>query len=306
MAYTNMGSYKNGYQSAGNYNDAYIKQNAPGTYQQIQSAKSAWEAAHAAGDRAGMDAAHQMAESLRAAYGYSGGTDGSAYIPNGYAAIRAQYQDAADAAARVYRQAAQQGAARLESQRPQIQANYDDLARQAYVNYMLEKRDLPQTMGRLGLQGQGAAESTAAQQSSAYQQNLIRGELGRQQALASLEGQISDVLLQGEFQAAQAQADMNLAMAQGYPDYLETQWQRQQAAAQQQQQAQRWQAEQALAAQKQQQSAVDAQFDRQLAVAKVLAQYGDFSGYASLGFNPDQIAQMGLAWQRQQQMQNRR
>ena len=100
MAYTNMGSYKNGYQSAGNYNDAYIKQNAPGTYQQIQSAKSAWEAAHAAGDRAGMDAAHQMAESLRAAYGYSGGTDGSAYIPNGYAAIRAQYQDAADAAAR--------------------------------------------------------------------------------------------------------------------------------------------------------------------------------------------------------------
>ena len=90
MAYTNMGkTTKTVYESAGNYNDAYIKQNAPGTYQQIQSAKSAWEAAHAAGDRAGMDAAHQMAESLRAAYGYSGGTDGSAYIPNGYAAIRA-------------------------------------------------------------------------------------------------------------------------------------------------------------------------------------------------------------------------
>ena len=60
------------YQKLGSFDDAYIKETSPGSYQQIQAAKSAWEAANAAGDRAGMDAAHQAAESIRAAYGYSG------------------------------------------------------------------------------------------------------------------------------------------------------------------------------------------------------------------------------------------
>ena len=87
------------YQKLGSFDDAYIKQSSPSSYQQIQAAKSAWEAANAAGDRAGMDAAHQAAESIRAAYGYSGGVDGSQYLPNAYAPIRNQYMDAANAAA---------------------------------------------------------------------------------------------------------------------------------------------------------------------------------------------------------------
>ena len=36
-----------------------------------------WKAAQAAGDKAGMDAAHTGAENIRAQYGYSGGGDGS-------------------------------------------------------------------------------------------------------------------------------------------------------------------------------------------------------------------------------------
>lgn len=43
----------------------------------------AWNAAHAAGDQAGMDAAHAGAEALRAKYNYSGGADGSEYNPWG-------------------------------------------------------------------------------------------------------------------------------------------------------------------------------------------------------------------------------
>ena len=62
----------------------------------------------------------------------------------------------------------------------------------------------------------------------------------------------------------------------------------------QQQDAQQLAVQKAEAAQQQ-----DA-FQRQLAVAKVLAQYGDFSGYVSLGFNEDQIAQMRRAWQLEQ------
>ena len=51
-------------------------------------------------------------------------------------------------------------------QRPQIQADYDALAKQTYINYMKEKQALPETMAKLGITGQGAAESTAASQSS--------------------------------------------------------------------------------------------------------------------------------------------
>lgn len=43
----------------------------------------AWNEANAAGDQAGMDAAHAGAEALRAKYNYSGGADGSEYNPWG-------------------------------------------------------------------------------------------------------------------------------------------------------------------------------------------------------------------------------
>ena len=302
------------YQKVGSFDDAYIKQSSPGSYQQIQAAKSAWEAANAAGDRAGMDAAHQAAESIRAAYGYSGGVDGSQYLPNSYAPVRNQYMDAANAAAQAYRLAAQAGASQLEARRPQIQADYDALAKQTYINYMKEKQALPETMAKLGITGQGAAESTAASQSNQYQQNVLEGELARQEALQGLNNRIDELYQQGELQAAQAKADILLSLAQGYPDFLQSQqeWEyklsQQQAEKNQQaweQSQQEWKnqqqlAQQQLAAQKEAAAQQQDAFNRQLAVAKILAQYGDFSGYISLGFNEDQIAQMRRAWQLQQ------
>ena len=47
----------------------------------------------------------------------------------------------------------------------------------------------------------------------------------------------------------------------------------------------------------------DADYQRQLAVAEMLAQYGDFSGYKALGFNDAQIAGMEAEWQRQRAME---
>lgn len=46
----------------------------------INSAKNKYAEAQAKGDTSGMKAAHDEAESIRAKYGYSGGTDGSKYI----------------------------------------------------------------------------------------------------------------------------------------------------------------------------------------------------------------------------------
>lgn len=46
----------------------------------LAAAGKAWTEANARGDKAGMEAAHKQAESIRAGYGYSGGSDGSQYI----------------------------------------------------------------------------------------------------------------------------------------------------------------------------------------------------------------------------------
>lgn len=50
---------------------------------QVEAFKAEWERANAAGDQAGMDAAHAAAERVRAQQGYSGGEDGGGYIELG-------------------------------------------------------------------------------------------------------------------------------------------------------------------------------------------------------------------------------
>lgn len=46
----------------------------------LAAAGAAWNAANAAGDKAGMEKAHADAEAIRAGYGFSGGADGSEFI----------------------------------------------------------------------------------------------------------------------------------------------------------------------------------------------------------------------------------
>ena len=60
----------------------------------IQSYKQQYEQAKAAGDTAGMEAAHAAAEKLRGQYGYSGGADGSAYLPTmAYTGVYSRNED---------------------------------------------------------------------------------------------------------------------------------------------------------------------------------------------------------------------
>lgn len=62
----------------------YDNQYLSGSQQQdIQNATNAWWDAYNAGDQAGMDAAHEVAEDVRATAQYSGGQDGSEYHPWG-------------------------------------------------------------------------------------------------------------------------------------------------------------------------------------------------------------------------------
>ena len=69
------------YTPKGTHYDATIT--IPQQADQIQKYKDDYAAAAAKGDKAGMDAAHKAAESLRSGWGYSGGEDGSDYISAG-------------------------------------------------------------------------------------------------------------------------------------------------------------------------------------------------------------------------------
>lgn len=94
-AYLTTDQLSSGYVPTGDYNPAKIYTSNPSS-EKTSSSKSAsataedqkaltqagldYNIAKAAGDTAGMEAAHAAAEAIRNKYGYSGGTDGSEYI----------------------------------------------------------------------------------------------------------------------------------------------------------------------------------------------------------------------------------
>ena len=62
------------------YNDAILNE---ADRAKVKALSEQWQAANAAGDTAGMNAAHQGAENIRAQYGYSGGAAGNEYHQTG-------------------------------------------------------------------------------------------------------------------------------------------------------------------------------------------------------------------------------
>lgn len=68
------------YTPLGTHNDATVKSQSQTDTDRIQYYKDEWAKAQAAGDTAGMEAAHAAAEAIRQGYGYSGGSDGSDYF----------------------------------------------------------------------------------------------------------------------------------------------------------------------------------------------------------------------------------
>ena len=170
-------------------------------------------------------------------------------------AIYAQQQAAAEAAERQKREAAQKAYDRnmaalntaynnqlatlkgnYDSTLTQLQGNYDQGAagvnrnadsaqQQAYINYMMGKRDLPQQMAAQGLSG-GAAESTLAGMYNSYGNSRNAIDTDRNQSLADLlhdlnnskesalqayNGQVSDA--EAARLAYQMQLEQNLAAA---------------------------------------------------------------------------------------------
>lgn len=203
------------YQPVGVYNDADLKQYFPDVYRQIEQLSNQYEEAQALGDKAGMDKAHSLAEQIRAGYGYSGGTDGSQFLPTeaGYTiadyanqqaeneAIIASLLEAQQQREQQYQQQMESINAQYEAALGQLQANVEaqkqDAAKQtainnaaaekAYMTTIKPNGSLAESLAANGLLSSGITESSQIQAGNTYQQNLNNNATTQSELLAELE-----------------------------------------------------------------------------------------------------------------------
>ncbi|MBQ9773122.1 MAG: hypothetical protein IJW30_00485 [Clostridia bacterium] len=217
--------------------DEYIRDRSPEDYAKIQQYQADWQAARAANDQAGMTAAHDGAEAIRAKYSYSGGQDGSQYIPIGQPQqtpaqqLQAEQVDydalAADLAAQTQAsydsyaeqmaeaQAAQEAAFKaavdksvsaLEGQKggvKQAGADADQAAYDAYMQIMNPNGALAEQLAARGLTNSGYSESSMVSAGNTLQTGLQENlrEVNRQ--LHEIDLAIEQAKLTGDMQSAE-------------------------------------------------------------------------------------------------------
>lgn len=111
--------------------------------------------------------------------------------------------------------------AQMERQRPQLQQNYENSAKQAYIQNMLSKRDLPQQLAAQGLNG-GMSESSQLALEADYGNQLADARKQYDQNLYDLDTQISKVRASGADALAGAEGDYNTMLADLRNNYLST------------------------------------------------------------------------------------
>jgi len=222
-----------GYKDKGLYDDAGLsaadQAKVDDFKRQYNEADAAYKAAKAAGDTAGMaaakqrkDAAHAGAEGVRAGYGYSGGADGTEYLPTETPKQTApqvtapSYTPATDysdyirelnAAARRKSLAAldaayQKNVLAIDAAKGQVSPQYAAAKNQAAAQAAIQKKNWQEQAAAAGISS-GASGQAALTQGVALQRDL--NELGKAESkdLAALE-----------LQRAQTETDYNNAIAQ--------------------------------------------------------------------------------------------
>lgn len=102
---------------------------------------------------------------------------------------------------RQYAAALEAARGNLDSQKEQVNQQYDDLARQLYIQRRMNERDLPQQMAAMGYTG-GITESSALGLQTSYADALRQGENQRINTIASLEQAIRQAELEGNRELA--------------------------------------------------------------------------------------------------------
>jgi hypothetical protein len=248
----------------------------------------------------------------RPGYTNEGGKGGAGALPGNYAAtgsissneqlyqdylknMQAEYERIAREQAEAQRAAIAAGVGQLENSRLGINAGYEDLARQLYIDRRQAERKIPQQLAAQGYTG-GLAESSNLNLQTAYQELLSQGERARLGEMGNLDAAIANLQSSGDLAIAQQGGQISQNAMNAYLQVLDAlaadrRWAADLSVSQQQFAQQMGLSQQQLAAQQAQyqqqfgyaQSTDD--YNKQLKIAQLLAEYGDFSGYANMGYD---------------------
>lgn len=291
----------------------------------LERAGQSWQEANAKGDQKGMDSAHAAAESIRGLYGYSGGEDGSQYVPT--QTVPKATSKSTPSYINQYQGAINQAANALMNREAfTYDHNTDPMYQQYADSYTRQGQQAMQdTLAQVSARTGGLASSyagTAAQQTYngymsaladkvpelrqlAYQMYMDEGDTMRQnlQMLQGLEntayGRYRDGVADSQWQQT---FDYNVAqdaLAQNnYLAEIAYQKERDKLA------DERYQTEWNYGVERDQLS--DERYDKEysdnmdMAAAQLLAQAGNFSGYKSaLNLTDEQVADLGKWYQEQ-------
>ena len=84
--------------------------------------------------------------------------------------------------------------AEADRERASVNSNYDNTQRQNYVQYMQNKRDLPEQMARMGVSGGGASETSALRAQTNYENLYNNTERSRNSDIGKINNTLADTL----------------------------------------------------------------------------------------------------------------
>lgn len=271
------------------YNDAGMN-NAD--KQKIAALGEQWQAAQKAGNQGGMNEAHEQAELIRKKYGYSGGGDGSGFKIVGNNTVLPEAKDQSENINKIYdaqqkaktdalKAAYDQNMADYDAQAAKIPQTYNEARRQVSTQADISRANLNEQMAGSGINVGAGSQLALSQQNS---RNAAMGKVSSAEAdaLSDLEAQRQKVKTAYQNAVAQAISENDAARAKAL--YTEAQ-----------------RVDNSIVNTAVKQLSVDTTLaenerSRLEQQAATLAKYGDFSGYAALGYSQDQIDAMQKVW----------
>lgn len=271
------------------YNDA-IMNNAD--KQKIAALGEQWQAAQKAGNQGGMNEAHEQAELIRKKYGYSGGGDGSGFKIVGNNTVLPEAKDQSESINKIYdaqqkaktdalKAAYDQNMLDYDAQAAKIPQTYNEARRQVSTQADISRANLNEQMAGSGINVGAGSQLALSQQNS---RNAAMGKVSTAEAdaLSDLEAQRQKVKTAYQNAVAQAISENDAARAKAL--YTEAQ-----------------RVDNSIVNTAVKQLSVDTTLaenerSRLEQQAATLAKYGDFSGYAALGYSQDQIDAMQKVW----------
>lgn len=260
--------------------------------QKIAALGEQWQAAQKAGNQGGMNEAHEQAELIRKKYGYSGGGDGSGFKIVGNNTVLPEAKDQSESINKIYdaqqkaktdalKAAYDQNMADYDAQAAKIPQTYNEARRQVSTQADISRANLNEQMAGSGINTGAGSQLALSQQNS---RNAAMGKVSTAEAdaLSDLEAQRQKVKAAYQNAVAQAISENDAARAKAL--YTE---------------AQRVDNSIVNAAVKQlsvDTTLAENERSRLEQQAATLAKYGDFSGYAALGYSQDQIDAMQKVW----------